>query len=121
MPIYLYRHPNTNEIREVLQPMNSEHRYFDENKVEWLREFTIPTSSVDTKIDPFNKNSFLDQTKNKRDTLGDLWDKSAELSEKRAKIMGRDEVKEKNMSAYEKKCKGKKHPGRIKKKDIYHV
>ena len=43
-------------------------------------------------------------------TQGDLWDLSGELSRKRAKSRGKDPIKEKSVSAYERKTGGKAHP-----------
>jgi hypothetical protein len=42
--------------------------------------------------------------------MGDLWDRSAELSAKRKDKMGKDPVKEKYFENWSKKRKGKKHP-----------
>jgi hypothetical protein len=56
------------------------------------------------------KTDFAEYTKNHRGTIGDLWDRSAELSEKRSKIYGKDPVKDKYFKDWSKKRKGKKHP-----------
>ena len=55
MAIYVYKHPDTDEHREVIQGMNDEHIYIDEFGVEWGRVWTIPHASIDSSIDPFNK------------------------------------------------------------------
>mgnify|MGYP003333232259 FL=1 len=114
MPLYSYQNPNTGEIIDVLQGMNDKHSYTDENGLEWKRVFQVPNASVDSQIDPNNPVSFIDATKNKKGTIGDLFDKSAELSEKRAKG-GVDPVKEKFISDYSKRTNGKQHPSLIKK------
>lgn len=107
MPIYLYSHPETNEIKEVLQSMKEEHSY-SEDGVQWRRVFTIPTASIDTKIDPFSASEFIRKT-NKKGTVGDVMDLSAELSEKRAESSGKeDPVKRKLFSDYKNKV-GKDH------------
>lgn len=109
MPIYLYQNPETDEVLEVFQGMNDKHEYFDEQGVEWKRVFTVPTASIDTKIDPFSANEFVRKTGNKNGTLGEVMDLSAELSEKRSQQTGtEDPVKRKVFSDYEKKV-GKKH------------
>lgn len=107
MPIYLYTNDETGEVKEVLQSMNEEHVY-SEDGVQWRRIYTIPTASIDTRIDPFSSNEFVRKT-NKKGTLGEVMDISAELSEKRAeKTGGEDPVKRKAFSDYEQKV-GKKH------------
>ncbi len=113
MPIFCYSHPKTKEIREIVQSVHDEHIYIDEKGVKWLREFTVPQANVSpvSKIDPFNKKQFSDVTATKKGTFGEMFDLSAELSQKREKSAGRDEVKEKMYSDYSKKRNGKKvHP-----------
>jgi len=109
MPEYLFQHPKTQKVISVVQSMNDSHVYVDENGVEWKRVFVNPTVSIDTSSDPFSESAFIDSTKNKNYTIGDLWDKSKEMSQKREKRSGRDEVKQKAVDKYEKKCK-KDHP-----------
>ena len=117
MPIYLYQNQQTNEIREVVQSMNEQHVYNGENGNEnWSRIFTIPTASIDTKQDPFSTNQFLDRTKSKKGTYGNMLDYSKELSEKRSAITGGpDPIKEKYYEQYSKDRRGAKHPDKIKK------
>jgi hypothetical protein len=87
--------------------MKDKHEYFEDG-VQWRRVYTIPTASIDTKIDPFSSNEFIRKT-NKKGTMGEVMDLSAELSEKRAEKTGSgDPVKQKVFSDYEKKV-GKKH------------
>lgn len=115
MPLYTYENPKTGETIDVLQGMNDEHTYIDENGLEWKRVFQIPNAAVDSQIDANNPLAFVDATKNKKGTYGDLLDKSAELSEKRAKEYGgKDPVKEKFLSDYSKKSGGKKHLSQMK-------
>lgn len=116
MPIYVYKHPDEEEFREVLQGMNDEHVY-EEEDVEWKRVFLSPNASIDNSIDPFNNQQFIDATYKKKGTVGNLIDLSAELSSKRAeKAGGIDPVKEKFYSDYAKKRGGAEHPNRIKEK-----
>ena len=51
MPIYIYKNPDTEEYKEVIQTMNEEHIYIDEFGLEWKRVFTVPHASIDTKDD----------------------------------------------------------------------
>ena len=111
MPLYTYENPNTGETIDILQSMSEKHQYIDQEGLEWKRVFQVPNASVDSQIDPYSNVSFLDATKNKKGTYGDLIDKSAELSEKRAKDHGgKDPVKEKFYNDYKKKT-GKDHFG----------
>ena len=112
MPIYVYRHPEEEEYREVFQGMNDEHIY-SEDGVEWDRVFLSPNASIDSSVDPFNKQQFIDSTYSKKGSLGDVMDYSAELSAKRAeKSGGKDPVKEKFYDNYAKKRNGAEHPNR---------
>jgi predicted nucleic acid-binding Zn ribbon protein len=112
MPVYIFQHPVTEEVKEVVQKMNEPHVFIDEDSTEWCRVFQSPNMAVDG--DGMGADTsceeFIRKTKDKNYNLGEMWDKSAELSEKRAKIGGKDYVKEKAKEAYSKKCKGKRHP-----------
>lgn len=107
--IYIYKNPKKEEYKEILQGMNEKHEY-SENGVKWERVYTVPCMSVDSKIDPFSKEDFVKKTGSKRGTMGDLMDKSAELSEKRKSITGEDPIQRKFFDKYAKKRKGKLHP-----------
>lgn len=109
MPIYLFQNPNTGKIKEIVQPMNVEHIY-SEAGIKWERIFTIPQASIDTEIDAFSEDSFKKKTAGKKETIGDLMDRSKELSEKRQSIAGTDPVQNKFFEDYSKTRKGKKHP-----------
>jgi hypothetical protein len=108
MPLYIFQNPETEEFREILQGMNEPH-VFEEDGVQWKRVFTVPTASIDTKIDPFSQRQFVEKTGNKKGTIGNMMDLSSELSQKREQMHGKeDPVKRKHFSDYEKKV-GKKH------------
>ena len=109
MPIYLFQNPKTGKVKEVFQSMNDPHVY-SEGEIEWQRIFTIPQASIDTEIDAFSEDSFKKKTAGKKETLGDLMDRSKELSEKRQSIAGTDPVQNKFFEDYSKTRKGKKHP-----------
>jgi len=106
MPLYLYSNPETHEVKEVLQGMSEDHSYYEDG-VKWLRIYTLPQMSIDTKVDPYSAKDFTKAT-NKKGTIGDMMDLSAELSNKRADKEGTDPVKQKHFQDYEKKNK-KKH------------
>jgi len=92
--------------------MNDEKIYLDEKGVQWNREFTVPHGVVSTKIDPFSSQQFIDKIgASSNQKMGDIWDRSAELSAKRAdKAGGIDPVKEQSYKEYSKKRKGKISP-----------
>lgn len=105
---YSYKHPDTEEIIEVTQGMNDVHEYIDEYGMKWERVWTVPYAAIDTQIDPFSSKQFVEKTKGKG-TIGDLFDRSAELSHIRAeKRGGVDPTKEKYEKDYAKARGGRK-------------
>ena len=109
MPIYIYQHPKNGKTVEIFQGMNDEHTYKDKKGVEWRRVFTAPTASIDANIDPFSEQAFIEKTGKNKGTVGDLWDRSKEMSLKRAeKRDGEDPVMKAYYKAATKKRKGKK-------------
>ena len=50
MPIYIFKNPITGKVKEVIQKMNDDHVYFDEEGTQWNRIFTSPQASMDTQI-----------------------------------------------------------------------
>ena len=116
MPIYIYKHPDHEEYEEVFQGMNDEHVY-EEDGVKWERVFLAPNASVDSDIDPFSSQQFIDATYNKKGSYGDILDYSKEQSEKRAaQNGGSDPVKQKYFDDYSKERRGAKHPKEIREK-----
>lgn len=111
MPIYIYQHPDNDKYIEVIQGMNEDHVYFDESGLEWKRVFTTPNMAMDLETDPFSQTQFLDKTQN-AGTMGDLWDRSAEMSAKRAeKSGGVDPYRKDYFKKYSKERGGAKHLG----------
>ena len=109
MPIYIYKHQESEQYKEIIQTMNEDHVYKDESGVEWSRVFTTPNMAVDIDTDPFSQNQFIEKTQN-AGTMGDLWDRSAEMSAKRAdKNGGLDPMKKDYFSNYAKERGGAKH------------
>jgi predicted nucleic acid-binding Zn ribbon protein len=109
MPIYIFKNPDTEEYKEIVQTMNEEHIYIDEFGLQWKRVYTIPHATINTKEDAWNHNQFVEKTGKMKGTVGDVLDYSAELSEKRAEANGgEDPIKRKAFNDYEKKV-GKKH------------
>ena len=111
MPEYLYQHPDTEETKSIIQSIHDKHEYIDEQGIKWNRVYTVPQMGIDTKMNAStSEREFSEKTKNKRGTLGDMFDKSKELSEARKKMYGKDPVKKKYWDNWSKKRKGKKHP-----------
>ncbi len=108
MPQYNYRNPKSGKIVTIIQRMGEPHVY-SENGVEFERQFSVPHAAVDTQIDPLNSKDFAAKTANKKGTVGDLWDASRDLSDKRERLIGKDTVKENYYKDYAKKRKGKQH------------
>ena len=116
MPFYLFQNPKTQEVIEIMQSMKADHVYIDEKGVKWNRIFTVPNAAIDSgSIDPYSKEDFLKATEKKGITCGEMFDLSAEMSQKRESKDGKDKVKEKAQKDYKKKT-GKAHPEVIKKR-----
>ena len=105
-------------VVEVFIPITGDvNTYNGENGLEtgqWKRYWGGETKlgiSFDTKIDPYSQESFTKAT-NKRMKMGDLFDLSKEMSEKRASKEGIDPVKQKLYKEYEKK-NGVKHQDEV--------
>lgn len=92
--------------------MNDVHEYFDENNVKWNRVFTVPKVNIDTKLDPFSAQDFVRKTANHKGTLGDLFDMSRDMAEKRKDKDGIDVIKEKEIKKYKQET-GLKHVGEV--------
>ncbi len=76
----------------------------------WRRVWLKPQMAVDAvAIDPYSPSDFVKAT-NKKGSIGDLYDRSTELSKKRADKDGKDPIQEKFFEDYSKKRHGKKHP-----------
>ena len=111
MPLYTYINPKTKQTIDLVQSVHDEHIYIDKNGLKWDRVFTAPEVNTHgtLKAETTDK-QFSEYTKNQKGTLGDLWDRSSELSEKRKKVYGQDPVKNKYYKDWSKKRKGKVHP-----------
>lgn len=105
MPYYTFT--NGKENKDIFFHMNDDKKY-SENGVEWQRVFLSVNSSIDTVIDPFSSKQFVESSGRKKGSLNNLFEQSAELSEKRAKKAGIDPLKENYYKRY-KKIRGKDH------------
>lgn len=115
MPLYSFSHPETGEIRDIFFNMNdSPKEYIDESGTQWVREYSCPELSTQGSIDPWSNADFVNKTKGKG-TMGDLLDRSAELSSQRADQNGGiDPVKENYYKKYSKERNGSVHPDKLK-------
>lgn len=107
-PEYLYEDPETGKVVSVIQGIDEDHTYEEDGK-EFDRVFTSPNASIDTKVDAFSKSDFLEKTRNKKGTYGDLFDASKEASLKREERLGHDPVKQEHFKKYSEKRNGMKH------------
>ena len=112
MPLYLFKNPKTNKIVSVFQAMNDDHSY-SENGIKYERIFTVPNASIDSQIDPNSSQQFVEKTGKMKGTLGEIWDYSKEMSEKRSKVTGVDPIRERSEVAYSKKRRGMKYKEKI--------
>lgn len=114
MPTYVFRHPCDEETIELFFHMNDEKEYIDNEGIEWERVFLASEVNAQSKIDPWNNEDFVKKTGDSEGTLGDLMDRSAELSAKRAEEAGgTDPVKEKYYKNYAKDRKGALHADKM--------
>ena len=95
--------------------MNDKKEYI-KNGIKWKREYIISQVSIDQKWDSLNSKDFVNKSRNKKGTVNDLFEKSAELSEKRTKLMGRDEKKKSWYDNWQRRRCGKCHPDVLKQK-----
>jgi hypothetical protein len=111
MPQYLYQHPKSKKVIELIQSVHDNHEYIDSDGLKWNRVYTAPELNTEgsLKADCTAK-QFDDYTGRKKGTIGDLWDRSAELSDKRKKIYGEDPVKKDYLKSWKSKRKNKRHP-----------
>jgi hypothetical protein len=83
---------------------------FSKDGIKWIRIFTIPTASIDSKWNCDDPNDFVIKSGKKKGSYGDILDKSLELSKEREKKYGRDEIKEQKFKDYAEKRHGHEHP-----------
>lgn len=116
MPIYTFENPNSGEIVEVMQAMNDKHIYIDESGLKYRRLYSSPNMAIDSQFDAFSSKDFAEKTRSKKGTIGDLINKSKELSEKRGGNAN-DPVLKNFYSSYQ-KDNGVKHSSEIKSEKL---
>ena len=108
MPLYTYIHPETDETIEIVQGMKDKHFYIDEHGVEWKRVWQTVELGIDNSLDPYSQDDFVNKTKNKNYSVGDMWDLSRTLHEKRKSKEGKDPIKAKHNQDRSKKIDKKR-------------
>lgn len=116
MPYYEFI-KETGETETIFLHMNEPKVYNGEDGTEiglWKRVYHVPQMSLDTRIDPFDKNAFINTQNLKKETVGSTLDRSAEMSEKRAALRGGvDPIKQVALEKYAAKRHGKRHPSEL--------
>ena len=109
MPLYTYEHPESEETIDILEKMDDVHVHIDKDGVKWNRVFHSPNAAIDGNIDPFDSKAFVDKTGANKGTVGEMMDRSKEMSEKRKDKRGYDPVQKKYFKEYSEKRRGTKH------------
>jgi len=113
MPIYLFKNPKTGKVVSIFQQMNEDHTY-SQDGIKYERVFTVPNAQIDADIDLNSSEKFVEKTGKMKGTLGEIWDYSQELSNKRAeKNGGIDPVRQKAEEKYSKKRRGMKYKSKV--------
>ena len=87
MPEYQFANPlDPQDIISVFLSVHDVHEYILAG-VKWDRVWTAPQISMDVKVDKWSEKQFLTKTE-KGGSLGDIWDRAADLSADRASEMG---------------------------------
>ena len=114
--MYVFESPSTGEKIEIFFAMDDVKEYIDTSGLKWNRVLLSPQLNTEASIDPWSNDDFVNKTSNTKGTMGDLMDRSAELSQIRADAHdGVDPVKEKYYKKYSKDRKGAKHLDQMKK------
>ncbi|MEK6880271.1 MAG: hypothetical protein AABY22_11710 [Nanoarchaeota archaeon] len=114
MPQYSFKNPENGQELSLIMGMNDNHEYYDINGLKWERIWFNPQTADNLKFDAFSSQNFVEKT-NKKGTIRDLWNRSAECSEIRKSKLGIDPIKEKYIQNWEKTSKKEYPEKRIKK------
>jgi len=108
MPNYQFQDKKGN-ILEYYFPINEAPSIGTQITIEGKVYTRLPSDTqmaIDTKIDCFDKKKFLEKTR-KQGKMGEIFDLSKELGNKRKEKAGKDEFKEKFIESSKKKRNGK--------------
>jgi hypothetical protein len=119
MPQYTFLNEETNETIDVIMSMKEPHVYIDKDGKEWSRVFYAGQASVDSHYNCWSQQKFLEKTNTPRATMGDIFDRSAELSEKRKQETGHtDPIREAAEKKYSATRKGRRYQKSMSAPDI---
>lgn len=114
MPNYPYISQSTGEERDFFYRMKdvpASNVLIEADGQKWKRQMVASQLAVAglKPIDPHSPKQFVEKTGAMKGTVGDMWDLSKELSEKRAAKDGTDKVKETYYKNYSKNRRGTPH------------
>lgn len=119
MPYYDFENVDTGKVDSVFYHMSETKDYAGpkgDQPGKWRRVWSNPQAAFDSRpVDPHSARDFSRVT-NKKGTVGELWDRSAEMSAKRADKEGVDPIKSSFYKDYARKHPGKSHPAQIREK-----
>lgn len=112
--IYLFENPRTGERKDTSLGIEEE-KVYEENGERWNRVFTVPGVYIPNmnRVNPHSQQDFMRRTDKADVTVGDMWDLSGEMSEKRAESMGEDPIRAKHDREESKLRKGKKRAKKL--------
>ncbi len=114
MPLYTFTSQSTGASKDIFFLMKDVPSigavFIDPTGHIWKRVTTKPGMNIDTRVDPYSSKDFIKAT-SKKDCVGSMWDRSKELSLKRADKDGIDKVKQAYYTDYSKRRHGAKHRG----------
>jgi len=118
MPNYTFKNLDTGEEKDFFYSMKevpSSDTVIIADGVRWKRIFVAPQLNTTgmKPIDPFSQKAFREKTGSMKGNLGNLWDVSKELSEKRAEKLGEDPLKKKYFDDYRKRKRGINHTAEL--------
>ena len=123
MPVYDFQHARSGEIISVYVSAKApaiERKQQKRGRKVFKRVWTAPLAAqnMGVKLGDGTKEDFSRVTTGKKGIkVGDLWEVSKEMSEKRAQRHGKDPVQEAQYAQYEKET-GEKHPDAVKRDRI---
>lgn len=121
MPIHQFTDEASGATIDVYVSANApatEHQTQVLNGVTYRRVYSVPLASKDTSFGDCDRGDFARKTGDKRGLrVGDAWEISAEMSERRAQRDGVDGVREQFYSNYAKE-NGERHPDVVRKEKL---
>lgn len=115
MPNYLFQRVGSEETKEFTFSMKEVPSFgtvIKRDGIKWKRLMLNPQVACAglKAIDPYSPQAFVNKTGQMKGTLGDLWDASKELSERRAqKEGGTDPLRKKYYADYKRRKRGTPH------------